>query len=466
MQAVLDLSVLDFAEIAVNFQHKLAEIVGLFVHAQIAVQFRLLHHFPDLHLQSRQLGGIQRLALIMFVHQLLQFGDVAVGISRGHWRYQMVNDGGVSAPFRLRAFAGVVDDERVEQRNIVQRNFRVARLRHTDAFARQPFQRAMLADVDHRIGPEYIPQPAIIGDVMVGWRQVGVVINGNGVFAKAARGLQPDEYIPHRYPGNGQPIADAINIAGRIAPSILQFGLDRCRKAGVPLRVIPPFHMAGCQAQLFLSKRIRIVAAPLNNTLHQFVAVGGNIVNLIAGVLQCVQDVDGGGRRVQADGVADARVFGGIVAQNNGDALVGVALAAQNGVAGGQPGQVVHPVGQRYIALHSGGGKAAAVGQRFLFERHRHGNDASVKLRERYIHRSVYGAKAQRTLRPFCAAAGADDALDDWHIQLIQQFLRPSGGHRGAAAALLMVQIAHGQTHRIDNAVHARDSGGVNHIFG
>ena len=292
----------------------------------------------------------------MFVHQLLQLGDVAVGISGGHRRYQVVDDGGVGAPFRLGAFAGVVDDERVEQRNIVQRHLRVAGLRQTDALARQPFQSAMLADMDHRIRPKHLAQPAVIGDVMVRRRQIRVVIDRDGVGAKAARRLQPHEHIAHRQPGNGQPVAGAIDLARRIPPGILQFRPHGCRKAGVPVRIGPPFHMAGRPPQLLLGKRIRVVAAPLNDALHQRVAVGGNILNPIAGIPQGAQDVDGRGRRVQADGVADARVFGGIVAQNDGDTLVGVGLAAQNGVPRRQPRQIVHPVGHGGVPLDPGGG--------------------------------------------------------------------------------------------------------------
>ena len=466
MQAVLDLGILDFAEVAVDFQHKLAKIVGLFVNPQVAMQLGLLRHFPDLGFQRGQFGRIQGLALVMFVHQLLQPGDVAVGVSGGHRGYQVVNNGGVGAALGLGAFAGVVDDERVEQGNVVQRHFGVAGLRQPHALARQPFQRAVLADVDHRIGPEHIPQPAVVGDIVMGWRQIGVVIDGDGVFAKAARGLQAHEYIAHRHAGNGQPVAGPINLARPIAPRFLQLRPHRRGKAGIPSAVIPPFHMAGGQAQLLISERVGVIAAPLNNPVHQFVAVGGNIVNGVSSVPQGVENADGRGRRVQPDGVADAGVFGGIVAQYDGNALVGVGLPAQNGVAGRQPRQVVHPVGHCHIALHPPGGEAIAVGRRFLFERHRHGDNAPVKLRESHIHRRVNRPQPQGAVRPFRPAAHTDDALYYRHVQPLQQFLRPAGGHGGAAAALLVVQVAHRQPHRIDDAVHPRHPGGVNHIFG
>ena len=314
MQAVPDLGVLDFAEVAVDFQHKLAEIVGLFVHPQIPVQFRLLHHFPDLGFQGGQLGRVQRLALVVFVHQLFQAGDVAIGVGGGHRRDEVVDDGGVGAAFGLGAFAGVVDDEGVEQGQVAQGHLRVAGAGEAHALAGQPLQGAVLAKVDHRVGAEHLAQPAVVADVVVGGRQVGVVIDGDGVGAEAARGLQAHEHIAHRQAGDGQAVAGAIDLARRVAPGVLQFGLHRRGKSGVPGGVVAPFNMAGGQAQLFLAEGVGVVAATGDDALHQFVAVGGDVLNPVAGIPQGVQDVDGGGRGVQAHGVADAGVFGGVVA--------------------------------------------------------------------------------------------------------------------------------------------------------
>ena len=86
MQAILDLDILDLAEVAVDFEHKFAKIVGLSFHTQVAVQFGLLDHFPDLSFQHGQLGRVKGLALIVFVHQLFQLGNVAVAVSGGHGR--------------------------------------------------------------------------------------------------------------------------------------------------------------------------------------------------------------------------------------------------------------------------------------------------------------------------------------------------------------------------------------------
>ena len=139
VQAVLNLHILDFAEIAVNFQHKLAEVVRRGVNAQIPVQFGLLHHFPNLAFQQRQLGRIQGLALIMFVQQLLQLGDVAIAVGGGHGRDEVVNNRGVGAALGLGAFAGIVDDKGIKERQIVQGRLRIAGGGEANALAWQPF---------------------------------------------------------------------------------------------------------------------------------------------------------------------------------------------------------------------------------------------------------------------------------------------------------------------------------------
>ena len=135
-------------------------------------------------------------------------------------------------------------------------------------------------------------------------------------------------------------------------------------------------------------------------------------------------------------------------------------------MAGGQTRQVFHPVGLRDIAGQARRGEAAAGGGRFLFKGYRHGDDAAVKLREGDIHSRVNGAEAEGAFLPFGAGAGADDGLEYRHIQLVQQFLGPAGGDGGAGTALLVFQVAHGQAHRVDDAVHAGQSGGVQHILG
>ena len=69
----------------------------------------------------------------MFVHQLLNPGDVTVAIGGGHRRNQVVYDGGVGAALGLGALAGVVNYEGVKEGNVTQRQLRITSFGQADA---------------------------------------------------------------------------------------------------------------------------------------------------------------------------------------------------------------------------------------------------------------------------------------------------------------------------------------------
>ena len=70
---------------------------------------------PNLPAQRRRLGGIHRVDLCILVEQLLQPGDVAVTFGTCHRWHKMINDRGVCPALGLSAFAGIVDQERIDQ---------------------------------------------------------------------------------------------------------------------------------------------------------------------------------------------------------------------------------------------------------------------------------------------------------------------------------------------------------------
>ena len=148
------------------------------------------------------------------------------------------------------------------------------------------------------------------------------------------------------------------------------FGGDGIGKGGKPLSVTAGIDVSGGEAQLLLGEGIAVVAATVDDAAHQFVAVGGDVRDLIAGIAQGVQHRDGGCGGVQPDGVADAGVFGGVVAEDQGDFLVGVVFQRQPGLLDCQPRRQVHPVGAGGVALQAAG-QSAGFG--FLLERNRHG---------------------------------------------------------------------------------------------
>ena len=101
----------------------------------------------------------------------------------------------VGAPLGLGALAGVVDHEGVEERDVAERDVGVAAGDSAERLARQPLERAVLAQVDDGVGAPALVEPAVEGQVVVGGRQVGRVVDGDGVVAVAPRRLDGDEHV-------------------------------------------------------------------------------------------------------------------------------------------------------------------------------------------------------------------------------------------------------------------------------
>ena len=122
--------------------------------AEVVVELGGLDQRPDLRADRGQLGRVQRGDGGVLVEQLLEPGDVAVGLGPGHRRDQVVDQRGVRAALGLGALAGVVDQERVDQRQVAERGVGAAGGGHADGLAGQPLQVAVLAEVHDRVGAE------------------------------------------------------------------------------------------------------------------------------------------------------------------------------------------------------------------------------------------------------------------------------------------------------------------------
>jgi hypothetical protein len=96
--------------------------------ADVGVQPRLDDQLPDLLLEHRQLGRVERLDLVVLVDQPRQLVQPTIGVGGGHRRRQVIDDDGVGAALGLGALARVVDDERVHQREVVKEQVGVAGL--------------------------------------------------------------------------------------------------------------------------------------------------------------------------------------------------------------------------------------------------------------------------------------------------------------------------------------------------
>ena len=123
VQTVADLGVLDLAEPAVDVEDEVVEVVvlGALVEAEVAMHLGGVHQLPDLAADGGQLGRVHRRDVAVLIEELLQPRDVAVRLGPRHRRHQVVDDRRVRAPLGLRALAGVVDEERVDQRQVADR---------------------------------------------------------------------------------------------------------------------------------------------------------------------------------------------------------------------------------------------------------------------------------------------------------------------------------------------------------
>jgi hypothetical protein len=118
-------------------QDHLVEVVvlGPLVQAEVVVELRRLQQRPDLGADGGQLGRVHGRDVGVFVEQLLQARDVAVGLGAGHRRHHVVDQGRVRPALGLAALPRVVDQERVDQGQVAQRGVRPARGRKTDRLA-------------------------------------------------------------------------------------------------------------------------------------------------------------------------------------------------------------------------------------------------------------------------------------------------------------------------------------------
>ena len=166
-----------------------------------------------------QLRRVEHVEPRVLVEQRLQLGHLVVGVGAHHRRHEVVDDHGVHAALGLHALAGVVDDERVDERDVAERGVGRALGRERERLAGQPLERAVLAEVHDRVGAPDAVEPPVAGEVVVRGRQLGVVVDADRVVAVAARRLDRDEDVAELEPGDHEVVAVDEAIARRRAPS-------------------------------------------------------------------------------------------------------------------------------------------------------------------------------------------------------------------------------------------------------
>ncbi|MCL6708413.1 hypothetical protein M8R20_15535 [Pseudomonas sp. R2.Fl] len=237
VQPVADLHLLEIAEIGVEFfQRRIFRLAlgdaGILVEADVGDQVE------DLFLQELQPPRIAARRLVILVDQRLQVLERPVALGPRQRRRQVVDDHRAGPALGLRALARIVDDERIEMRQRPEHGLRIAGLRQSQRLARQPFEIAVLAHVDHRVDAGNLTQIGIEGEIAVRRHEIRRMIAFLRIDVVATRRLDAEEHIAEAGERQGETTVDKERITFRSAPARGHIFLKFFRKRFKELYVI------------------------------------------------------------------------------------------------------------------------------------------------------------------------------------------------------------------------------------
>ena len=391
-----------------------------------------VHEGPDLGADGRQLGRIHRGDVGVLVEQLFQLGDVAVRLGPRHGRHEVVDDRRVRTSLGLRALARVVDEERVDEREVADRGVGRARRREGRVLAGQPLHRTVLAEVDDGMGAETLLDPAVRGEVVVRRRQVGVVVDRDRVLAEAARGL--DEH--HHVAGLQRGEHDLVLVvdeqaAGRRAPRLDHTVHELGREVRGPVAVVVSTDADVAVGQLSRGEPFLVLAAGGDQGVDEGIARlgvasvmawhleeaghlsvrGSEVVALVA---HAAEQADGRHRGVESDGVADPAVLRRVRRQHQRDLAVARWDVAEPRVVDGDARHPGTALGIGHVAR-----EPVLVD---LLERERRGDDASVELGDGDLVGRVERGHTLVGGLPLLAARRQAQALQDRDVERLHPF--------------------------------------------
>lgn len=180
MQPVLDGEILEIAEPGVDAAQRLVRRVGP-GHSGFGGKPGLACGFDDQLGQAVAAAAVEPVGLRIFVDQPLEALLVLVQSGAGQRRRQVAERDGGDAALGLRRLAGIGDDEGIDDGQRAGDDLGEADIGERDRLARQPFQRAVRADMDEGVDPERFLQPEAEGDQVVARGQSGVMVVGAAV---------------------------------------------------------------------------------------------------------------------------------------------------------------------------------------------------------------------------------------------------------------------------------------------
>ena len=410
VQAVLDLDVLDLAEVAVDVLDERAHVVGPLRHAEVGLQVGRLDGGPDPRGERRELAGVEHLQARVLVEQRLEVGELVVRLGAHHGRHEVVDDDRVRPPLRLDALARVVHDERVDERDVAEGGVRRAAVRQGEHLPGQPLQRPVLAQVHDRVGAPDGVEPAVAGEVVVGRREPRVVVDADRVLPVAARRLDGEQRVAELQARHDQVAVLDVLVARRRAPPLLDRGAQRLGERPVPAQVVVDRHPQRRGRELGVGEELGIVAARVDQRPHELVAVGVGLVGDDPRGREGLEQGDGARRRVQPDGVPHAGVAGREARQQDRDPPPRRRRRAQPGRAHREPG---HPGAALRVGAVAGDGRAdGALPFVALLERDHAAEHPPVEFGDGHLRRGVERGEARVGRRPGRPGHGGADGLD------------------------------------------------------
>ena len=175
MKPVANGEFLDVAKLGVELGDGVA---GLIVprHAAILCEARTPSPVDDLFLKQSRAALVDAVGLCVFLQQSFKLGHAAMQPSLRERRRQMPDRDRAKPPLRLHGLARIVDDEGINHGDRAENGFGEAGWRQRKRLARQPFECAVRAEMDHGVDALALPEPGIEGDIAMPRRAGHVVI--------------------------------------------------------------------------------------------------------------------------------------------------------------------------------------------------------------------------------------------------------------------------------------------------
>ncbi len=223
MEAIADLGLLQVAEEVVDLDESRRLVLG---QADIGIEPAVAGEVENAALEIGEAAPVHAGGGIVFVEQRFEVFQGPIGLGAGERGHEVIDDDGAGAALGLGALARIVDDEGIEVGQLPPERIGVAIGIERGGLAGEPFERAMLAIVDERMGAELVAKPEIGGEIGVGRHQRRIVIARRLVELIAAGGLEQQDDIAEAMGRKVEGTVADEGIGRRIAPARGDGGAD------------------------------------------------------------------------------------------------------------------------------------------------------------------------------------------------------------------------------------------------